>query len=52
MPKFGRKSRERLETCHKDLQVLFNHVIENIDCSVLCGHRGEKEQNEAVASGR
>ena len=31
MPKFGRKSRERLETCHKDLQVLFNHVIENID---------------------
>ena len=52
MPKFGKRSRERLETCHSDLQVLFNHVIEDIDCSVLCGHRGEADQNKAVAEGR
>ena len=26
MPKFGRKSREHLETCHADLQTLFNAV--------------------------
>ena len=51
MPKFSRRSRDRLDTCHKDLVVLFNAVITEIDCSVLCGHRGEKEQNEAVASG-
>jgi len=52
MPKFGRKSKERLDTCHPDLQVLFNHVIERIDCSVLCGHRGKEDQNKAVAEGR
>ena len=52
MPKFGRRSRERLETCHSDLQVLFKHIVEDIDCSILCGHRGEEDQNKAVAEGR
>ena len=51
MPKFGRKSRERLETCHPDLQTLFNAVIEEIDCSVICGHRNKEDQDKAVASG-
>ena len=41
MAKFGRKSRERLETCHEDLQDLFNEVVRFFDCSVLEGHRGE-----------
>jgi len=52
MPRFGRKSKERLESCHDDLQALFNTVICSIDCSVLCGHRGKEEQNKAVAEGR
>ena len=30
MPKFGRKSRERLETCHPDLQTLFNAEREKV----------------------
>ena len=51
MPKFGRKSRERLETCHSDLIVLFSAVIEEIDCSVICGHRNKEDQDKAVASG-
>ena len=51
MPKFGRKSRERLETCHPDLQTLFNAVIEEIDCSVICGHRNKEDQDKAVALG-
>ncbi len=51
MPKFGRKSRERLETCHPDLQTLFNAVIEEVDCTVLCGHRNKEDQDKAVASG-
>ena len=51
MPKFGRSSKQRLETCHEDLQEIFNEVIKYFDCSVLCGHRGEEDQNKAVASG-
>ena len=51
MPKFGRKSREHLETCHPDLQTLFNTVVEKVDCSVTCGYRNKEDQDKAVASG-
>ena len=51
MPKFGSKSKERLETCHPDLQTLFNTVINEVDCSVICGHRNKADQDKAVASG-
>ena len=51
MPKFGSKSRKQLESCHDDLQVLFNTVILEIDCSVICGHRNKEDQERAVASG-
>ena len=51
MPKFGKRSRERLETCHPDLITLFEAVAEEIDCSVLCGHRNKEDQDKAVASG-
>lgn len=51
MPKFGKKSEERLATCHVDLQRLFNEVIKHYDCTVLCGHRGKDEQDEAVRTG-
>ena len=44
MPKFGNRSKQRLETCHEDLQEIFNEVIKYFDCSVLCGHRGEEDQ--------
>ena len=51
MPKFGRKSREHLETCHSDLITLFNTVVEEVDCSVTCGYRNKEDQDKAVASG-
>ena len=51
MPKFGRTSRKKLESCDERLQELFNEVIKYVDCSVICGHRGEKEQNEAFDKG-
>ena len=51
MPNFGTKSRERLDTCHPDLQTLFNAVIEEVDCSVVCGYRNKADQDKAVASG-
>lgn len=47
MPRFGKKSQDNLDTCHPDLQKLLNEVIKGFDCSVLCGHRGKDEQNEA-----
>ena len=52
MPKFGKRSRENLSTCHPDLQTLFNEVVKHYDCSVLCGHRGEEDQNKAYYEGR
>ena len=51
MPKFGKRSKERLKTCHSDLQKLFKEVIKHIDCSVLEGHRGKEEQNKYFADG-
>ena len=46
MPKFGRKSRERLSTCEDSLQKVFNEVIKHVDCSVLEGHRSKDRQNK------
>jgi peptidoglycan L-alanyl-D-glutamate endopeptidase CwlK len=51
MPQFSRLSKERLASCHSDLQILFNRVIENYDCTVICGRRGEEAQNEAYKKG-
>lgn len=51
MNKFSQKSLERLNTCHPDLQKVFNKVIENYDCTIICGHRGKDEQDEAVRLG-
>jgi peptidoglycan L-alanyl-D-glutamate endopeptidase CwlK len=52
MPEFGSKSNLYLSTCHPDLQELFKEVVKHFDCSVLCGHRNEDDQNMAFASGR
>lgn len=51
MPSFGPHSKSRLATCHPDLQRLFNEVIKEYDCSVLCGYRGKEEQEKAFAGG-
>ena len=51
MPKFGRTSRKHLETCHPDLQTLFNAVITVVDCSVTCGYRNKEDQEKAFNSG-
>ena len=51
MPVYSERSKKRLKTCHIDLQVIFNHVIKYFDCTVITGHRGEKEQNAAYNKG-
>lgn len=50
--KYGRTSKSRLETCHPELQRLFNSLIEDYDISILCGFRGREEQNKAFKEGR
>lgn len=52
MPSFSAASRGKLFTCKRELQILFLEVIKHVDCTVLCGHRGKVEQEEAFRSGR
>jgi peptidoglycan L-alanyl-D-glutamate endopeptidase CwlK len=49
--KFSKKSLERLRTCHDDLQLLCHAILEDMDISVLCGHRTKEEQEEAFKAG-
>lgn len=51
MPSFSERSIRNLETCHEDLQILFLQVIRTYDCSIICGHRGEEDQEKAVRDG-
>lgn len=54
--RFSTRSASRLAECHPDLQALMNAVIESADCpcdvTVLCGFRGEVDQNAAYDAGR
>lgn len=52
MNHFSETSKARLKTCHKDLQILFAHVIQEFDCTIVCGHRNEPEQNKAYNEGK
>jgi hypothetical protein len=52
MPKFGKRSKERLATCDERLQRVFNEVINYVDCSVLEGHRNEERQNQLYEEGK
>ena len=52
MPKFGKKSKERLNTCNERLQKVFNEVIKHVDCSVLEGHREKDRQNKLFEEGK
>lgn len=51
MPKFGKVSTERLDTCDRRLQRLMLRVVEKLDIVIVCGHRGKAEQDEAVRNG-
>jgi len=52
MPKFGKKSQERLNTCHKDLVAICNEVIKSYDFSVLEGTRSLEQQQKYFNTGR
>lgn len=52
MPKFGAKSIERLDTCHRDLVAVCERVIEVYDFTVLEGHRLTERQDELFRQGK
>ena len=52
MNKYSKRSQGRLESCHSDLQEIFNEAIKVMDITILCGHRGEEEQSRAYMEGR
>lgn len=52
MGAFSKISKDRLNTCHPDLQLLFESVVKVYDCSIIEGYRGKEEQTEAFSSGK
>jgi len=52
---FGERSKARLSTCHPLLIALFGRVIRRPDLphdlTILCGHRGQAEQEKAYKAG-
>ena len=51
MPHYSATSLDRLNTCDERLVDLFIEVIKHRDCRIICGHRGEEEQNDAYHQG-
>ena len=51
MPEFSSLSKARLNFCDSKLQELFNEVIKEFDCTILCGHRTKEEQDDAFKAG-
>lgn len=49
---YGERSRDRLATCHPILQLLFNEVIKEVDCSILEGVRTQEVQDSYLYTGR
>ncbi|HLD91655.1 MAG TPA: M15 family peptidase [Patescibacteria group bacterium] len=51
MYKFGPKSLKVRGELHPDLQIIVDELIKKRDVSLLCGYRGEEDQNKAFESG-
>lgn len=51
MSTFSKTSRERLSTCHPDLQKVMNEVIKHWNCTILEGVRSLERQQQLVDSG-
>lgn len=52
MYKFGSKSKEKLDTCHSDLQKICNEVIKYFDFSILEGERTLEQQQIYFKEGK
>jgi peptidoglycan L-alanyl-D-glutamate endopeptidase CwlK len=52
MPVYGNASKRRLATIHPVLQEWCNALILVFDHTIVCGQRGEEEQEEAFRNGK
>lgn len=52
MPYYSKKSKAKLATCHEELQLVFNEVINYFDCTIICGYRDEEHQNRYFDEGK
>jgi len=52
MYSFGRKSKEQLDTCHPDIQMILSEVIKYYDFSVLEGLRSDERQLQLFNDGK
>jgi len=52
MYKFSRRSRDKLYRCEEPLITLFEKVIEYTDCTIFCGYRDRRTQQQAFEEGR
>lgn len=52
MPKFGKRSQERMKGVDSQLQNVFNQVVKNFDCTIIEGLRTKERQDELVSQGK
>jgi len=52
MANFGPDSKAKLETLHPDLQTVLGAAIEGFDFKIICGFRGQAEQDAAFLNGK
>ena len=52
MPRFGKRSRERLKGVDSKLVNVLNEVVKYFDITIIEGLRSQKRQNELVAQGK
>lgn len=52
MSRFSAKSAERLAQCDPRLQLVFNYVVDVVDCTILEGHRDKEAQDELFRQGK
>lgn len=51
MPNFSKRSEKALSECDNKIKAVMYALIEHVDFSVTCGHRGKEEQNKAYRNG-
>ncbi len=51
MPSFSPRSQANLETLALPLQRILSEAIKYVDFSIVCGYRGEEDQNAAYDNG-
>ena len=52
MNAYSKRSNDKLNTCDPRIKEIMDIVVQIMDNTILCGYRGEEEQNKAYAEGK